>query len=77
MPIYEYVCKRCDDAFDALVRMDDRLVQPCPECGEASDMKISAPTIGLDPISGDFPGATSKWERNRKQKMAQEAKNSE
>ena len=77
MPMYDYHCEECDDVFEALTRMEDRMNHPCPKCGNASHMKIGAPNIGLDPISGDFPGATAKWERNRKQKMAQEAKQSE
>jgi len=74
MPLYEYNCKTCDKIFEALAKMDDRLFHECPECGETCNMKISAVRSALDPISGDFPGETIKWERNRKQKMKQEAK---
>jgi len=30
MPIYEYVCKKCDHAFELLVHGDT--VAECPEC---------------------------------------------
>ena len=74
MPLYDYYCEKCDEVFEAMVSIDRRMNYPCPKCGTMSHMKMRAPRIGLDPISGDFPGATIKWERNRKQKMAQEAK---
>jgi len=35
---------------------------------------ISPVRTKLDPISGDFMGATRKWERNREQKLKQERK---
>lgn len=74
MPLYDYYCEKCDDVFEALVKIDTRMNQPCPECKSMSHMKMSAPRIALDPISGDFPGATFQWEKRRKQKMAQEVK---
>ena len=30
MPVYEYVCKSCSNAFEELVRGDERVA--CPEC---------------------------------------------
>lgn len=48
----------------------------CPQegCTEDADRIISPVRSNLDPCSGDFPGATMKWESKRKQKMAQERK---
>ena len=31
MPIYEYVCMRCESHFEELVRADEE--PPCPDCG--------------------------------------------
>lgn len=31
MPIYEYVCMRCESHFEELVRGEQ--TPPCPECG--------------------------------------------
>ena len=50
----------------------------CPKCN--SEVKTGyidkdSPKFKLDPISGDFPGATRRWEKMREQKMAQEKKN--
>ena len=77
MPIYEYRCKKCVTVFEAWVKMSDRLLSDCPECGTTCDMKISAVRSMLDPISGDFPGATMSWEKKRIGKMAQEVKREE
>jgi putative FmdB family regulatory protein len=30
MPVYEYVCQSCSNAFEELVRGDERVA--CPEC---------------------------------------------
>jgi putative FmdB family regulatory protein len=32
MPIYEYVCMRCENHFEELVRVGDD-APPCPGCG--------------------------------------------
>jgi len=43
MPIYEYVCRRCDRAFEALVPRPDSKAS-CPECGSKQVKKaISVP----------------------------------
>ena len=37
MPIYEYICKDCDEEFEALVFRSDETV-PCPGC-KGNDIK--------------------------------------
>lgn len=74
MPLYDYYCNECNEEFEAMSAIKDRLIHPCSKCGSSCKVKMSAPRVRLDPISGDFPGATMKWDRNRKQKMAQEVK---
>jgi putative FmdB family regulatory protein len=37
MPIYEYVCMKCEAHFEELVRLDQD-VTDCPDCG-ASDVR--------------------------------------
>ena len=74
MPLYDYFCEKCEEKFEALTAMEDRMNHHCPECSTPSHMLMSAPRIALDPISGDFPGATFAWEKRREQKMAQEVK---
>lgn len=33
MPIYEYLCPRCDHQFEELQRMGEKKSPPCEECG--------------------------------------------
>ncbi len=48
MPIYEYVCKKCDHKLDALQKMSDDPLLECPECGEpALKRLLSAPRFRL------------------------------
>lgn len=37
MPIYEYICKKCETKFEALVSRDSQ-VENCPHCG-AKELK--------------------------------------
>lgn len=46
----------------------------CSICGSQSKRLISAPLAKLDPLSGDFTGATIKWAKQRAQKIEQERK---
>jgi putative FmdB family regulatory protein len=38
MPIYEYVCMKCESHFEELVRYDDA-APACPDCGAADARK--------------------------------------
>jgi hypothetical protein len=46
----------------------------CDVCGEIATRIISPTTISLDPVSGLFPSATSKWAKMRAEKLALEKK---
>jgi hypothetical protein len=46
----------------------------CDVCGEIATRMISTPTISLDPVSGLYPSATSKWAKMRAEKLALERK---
>ena len=51
MPIYEYACKSCGHAFDALQKMSDDPLTECPDCGQAELKKLlSAPNFRLKGI---------------------------
>lgn len=71
--MYEF---RCENGH-VIERFEDEMVRwvNCGLCHKLAERIVSAPRIGLDPISGDFPGATMAWERRREEKMAQERKN--
>ena len=48
----------------------------CPEpgCNRVAERIISPVRSKLDPTSGDYPGATIKWQKDREQQMARERK---
>ena len=71
--MFEFRCEN-GHTIERFEREEVRWVN-CSECNTLAQRIISAPRIGLDPISGDFPGATMAWERRREEKMAQERKN--
>ena len=41
MPIYTYVCKRCDAPFEALLRRIDAPKPKCPLCGRKGGVRRS------------------------------------
>ena len=48
MPIYEYQCRECNHAFDALQKMNDDPLTDCPDCGKPALRKLlSAPNFRL------------------------------
>ena len=48
MPIYEYVCSKCNHHLEALQKLSDDPLVFCPECGEAElRKKISAAAFRL------------------------------
>lgn len=45
MPIYEYVCKQCDNRFETLVRASETVA--CPSCaGTSLEKQLSAFAVG-------------------------------
>jgi len=48
MPIYEYLCKKCDHTLDALQKIADAPLVDCPSCGESTLKRLlSAPRFRL------------------------------
>lgn len=46
MPIYEYTCKQCADAFELLIRGNE--APACPACGSQSlEKQLSVPAAHL------------------------------
>jgi len=64
--LYDFRCTGCALVSERLVERDVKEVT-CRECGSPATRLIPAPRAKLDPISGDFPGATLKWERMHEQ----------
>jgi putative FmdB family regulatory protein len=40
MPIYEYVCTKCEHAHEALQKMSDEPLKECPACGKPALKKL-------------------------------------
>ena len=45
MPLYEYLCKKCRQRFERIVKFSDPLMKKCPDCGGAVERTISAPAV--------------------------------
>ena len=70
--MFDFKCKN-SHITESFVDVDTKEVQ-CGECGEVATRILSPTTIALDPISGQFLGATAKWSRMRAEKLALERK---
>jgi hypothetical protein len=66
---------RCPDnhVTEALVSSDETEHQ-CGLCNKMAQRIISPVRCSLDHISGEFPGATMKWAKQRQQKIKLERK---
>jgi putative FmdB family regulatory protein len=48
MPFYEYECKQCGHALEAMQKINDAPLKKCPECGKAALQRLmSAPVFRL------------------------------
>ncbi|MFN3484750.1 MAG: FmdB family zinc ribbon protein [Planctomycetota bacterium] len=57
MPLYEYLCGRCERRFERLVRSSDAAVD-CPECGSRDTRRLfSVFGINLGAPPETSPGA--------------------
>lgn len=68
---YEFQCPD-DGVFEEYTEYTKQYA--CPKCGKLADKIISTPRISLEGVTGDFPGATMKFDRIHRQKLAQERK---
>lgn len=69
---------KCDENHLQVKLVSDEVTKlTCEVCGKEAQRIISPPRINLEPFSGDHPSATSKWERNRAEKMKIERKRNE
>ena len=75
MMLFDFKCGR-DHVTEKLVKSDVKEIT-CPVCKNKALRQISAVRSKLDHISGDFPGATMKWAKQRQQQIKHERKTSE
>jgi putative FmdB family regulatory protein len=45
MPIYEYQCRACGHRFERIQKFSDPALAECPDCGQAVERLVSAPSI--------------------------------
>ena len=66
---------QCSDnhVTEALVS-SDVTEHPCGLCNKQANRILSPVRSKLDAISGDFPGATIKWAKNREKQIKHERK---
>ena len=68
--IYDF---QCPDGHKAEAFVDSEVRSlPCFQCGLFAERIVSPVRSMLDPISGDFPGATMKWAKNRQETIKRE-----
>ena len=74
MPIYTYACinNHRQESFRSISDRDFNEV--CTSCGKKSKRVLQAPSIKLEPFSGDFPSASDHWEQTHKEKLQWELK---
>jgi hypothetical protein len=66
---------RCDNGHTTEKLIDSKATEiECPECSLTANRIISPVRSLLDPLSGDFAGATMKWARDRERKIQKERK---
>jgi len=69
--VYDFKCSGCSYIEEKYVRSDDR-ESVCSICNELSQRQLAAPMSKLDPLSGDFAGATIKWSKQRQKQLQTE-----
>lgn len=70
--IFDFKCSN-DHVTEGFVERDIHSIV-CGHCGETANRIISPVQSVLNATSGDFPGATMKWAKNRERKIKQERK---
>lgn len=69
----DFLCEDCEDLTERLVTADTHHIE-CPSCGGRSNEQLSMPTVKLEGITGDFPGAADRWARIREENKKIKAK---
>lgn len=69
---FDFQCEQ-DHVTEAFVSSDTK-EHPCGVCAKQARRIVSPVRAKLDAISGDFPGATLKWAKNRERQIKHERK---
>ena len=69
----DFCCGDCGHRVEKLMDVGVETIE-CVACGGQSKQQMGMPTVRLEGISGDFPGAANKWasirEDNARRKAA-------
>ena len=71
--VFDFECSKCGYIEELFVKSDKRITH-CSQCSQQSHRLLAAPINKLDPLSGDFSGATIKWAKQRQKQIATERK---
>jgi hypothetical protein len=66
--VYDFKCSECSYIEEKYVRSDSR-ESVCSKCNSLSHRQLASPMCKLDPLSGDFAGATIKWTKQRQKQI--------
>lgn len=47
MPLFEYLCPKCDTSFEYILNLTEPMDRTCPECGCEMERVISKPNFSL------------------------------
>ena len=70
--IFEFECSK-GHRHEAYTAYEQKTHQ-CPQCDELATRVISAPRIGLEGITGNFPTASDAWARRHEEATKQAKK---
>jgi len=64
MPIYEYLCPKCQEKFEQIKGIEQRQKARCPKCNSVSRLVPSRFShYWFNPLTKDGEGFTSKYHR--------------
>ena len=68
----DFECTACGNTTERYIDAEETEIL-C-DCGEIAFRIIGMPHVSLEGVSGDFPGAHSKWAKTREDRHRQNAK---
>jgi hypothetical protein len=68
----DFRCEHCGAEQERYLEAD--VTHVICECGHTMTRLIGMPTVSLEGISGDFPGAANKWATIREQRHRENAR---
>ena len=66
--VYDFKCSECSYTEEKFIHSESR-ESVCSKCNSLSHRQLAAPMSKLDPLSGDFAGATIKWAKQRQKQI--------